>query len=244
MTIKSFKMLIGGKWTDRLETLNVYNPQDNSLFATVPKASREDVLLAIETAEEGAKIAAAMPVYERVSILNKTANYVEENNETFAHTIASEGSKTITEARSEVARCVNTIRLGAEEASRITGETIPFDQMPGHEHRVGYFYRFPIGVIAAITPFNDPLNLVAHKMGPAIASGNAIIVKPATITPVSALMLAEAFEKSGLPPKVLSVITGTGGEIGDPLVTHPSVRMISFTGGLETGEHIAKQAGL
>src|SRR5690625_410204 len=244
MTTKSFQMLIGGEWTDSSETLGVYNPQDNSLFATVPRATKEDVLLAIETAEAGAEIAASMPVHERVSILNKTADYVETNNEQFARTIASEGSKTITEARSEVARCVNTIRLSAEEASRINGETIPFDQMPGHEQRVGYYYRFPIGVIAAITPFNDPLNLVAHKMGPAIASGNAIIVKPATITPVSALMLAEAFEKSGLPPKVLSVITGTGSEIGDLLITHPSVRMISFTGGLETGTHIAKQAGL
>src|SRR5690625_4544449 len=244
MTTKSFQMLIGGEWTDSSETLGVYNPQDNSLFATVPRATKEDVLLAIETVEAGAEIAASMPVHERVSILNKTADYVETNNEQFARTIASEGSKTITEARSEVARCVNTIRLSAEEASRINGETIPFDQMPGHEQRVGYYYRFPIGVIAAITPFNDPLNLVAHKIGPAIASGNAMIVKPATMTPLSALLLAEAFVEAGLPRNILSVITGSGSEVGDVLVSHPSIRMVSFTGGLETGTHIANKAGL
>src|SRR5690625_3259267 len=244
MTTKSFQMLIGGEWTDSSETLGVYNPQDNSLFATVPRATKEDVLLAIETVEAGAEIAASMPVHERVSILNKTADYVETNNEQFARTIASEVSKTITEARSEVARCVNTIRLSAEEASRINGETIPFDQMPGHEQRVGYFYRFPIGIIAAITPFNDPLNLVAHKIRPAIATGNAIIVKPATLTPIRALLLAEAFDKNGLPEKVLSVITGSGREIGDELITHPALPLISFTGGLETGTPISKRAGL
>ena len=118
------------------------------------------------------------------------------------------------------------------------------DQMPGHENRVGYTYLFPIGIIGAITPFNDPLNLVAHKVGPAIASGNAIIVKPSTLTPISALLLAKAFDEAGLPPKILSVITGSGSEIGDTLVTHPAIRMVSFTGGLETGEEIAKKAGL
>src|SRR5699024_5499391 len=138
---------------------------------------------------------------------------VHLEGEKFALTIAREGSKTISEARNEVSRCVNTLRLSAEEASRIYGETIPFDQMPGHERRVGYYYRFPIGIIAAITPFNDPLILVTHKIGPAIASGNALIVKAATHTPISALLLAEAFEQAGLPKKVLSVITGSGAEI-------------------------------
>src|SRR5699024_12672826 len=103
---------------------------------------------------------------------------------------------------------------------------------------------FPIGIIAAITPFNDPLNLVAHKIGPAIASGNAIIVKPTTLTPGSALLLAEAFVEAGLPDKILSVITGSGSEIDDTLITHPSINMVSFTGGLDTSESIAKTARL
>lgn len=244
ITTEGKKMFIGGRWLARKESIEVRDPQDNSLITTVPRASREDVLNTVKLAEEGATIAAKMPVHERIAILNKAANYIEKYADLFANTIASEGSKTIREANGEVNRCVETIRISAEEARRINGETIPFDQMPGSENRVGYYYNFPIGIVAAITPFNDPLNLVAHKIGPAIASGNAIIVKPATLTPLSALLLAEAFDHAGLPEKVLSIITGKGSEIGDLLVTHPSVRMVSFTGGLDTGESIAKKAGL
>lgn len=238
------QMLIGGKWVERDAVIEVCDPQDQSLITTVPRANADDALFAIEAAKEGATTAASMSVAERMRILNEAADYVENHKEKYAKTIAREGSKTINEAKREVSRCVQTLRLSAEEARRINGETIPFDQMAGNENRVGYYYRFPIGIIAAITPFNDPLNLVAHKVGPAIASGNAIIVKPATMTPLSAILLAEAFEAAGLPEKVLSVITGSGGEIGDVLVTHPAIKMVSFTGGLETGEQIAHKAGL
>ena len=238
------KMLLGGRWVEKDEKLNVLDPQDDRLITTVPKADKEDMLLAIKTAEEGAEIARKMPVHERIKILNRAADYMEQYKAVYADTIATEGSKTINEARSEVTRAIQTIRISAEEARRITGETIPFDQMPGSEGRVGYYYKFPIGIIAAITPFNDPLNLVAHKVGPAVASGNAIIVKPASLTPLSALLLAEAFLEAGLPKKILSVITGSGSDIGDTLISHPSVKMVSFTGGLKTGEAIAKKAGL
>lgn len=242
--VKGKSMFIAGKWVDKEDVIEVINPQDGKLITSVPSASEEDVLRAIKEAEEGVKIAAKMPVHERMKVLNEAAQYIENHQERFATTIALEGSKTIREANSEVTRCIETLRLSAEEARRIHGETIPFDQSVGGENRIGYYYRFPIGIIAAITPFNDPLNLVAHKVGPAIASGNAIIVKPATVTPLSALLLAEAFAYAGLPPKVLSVITGKGSIIGDILVMHPSIRMVSFTGGLETGENIARKAGL
>ena len=238
------KMFLAGEWVHCDRIIEVRDPQDNSIIDTVPAASAEDMMNCIEEAKEGAEIASSMPVHERMKIVNAAADYVEQNTEKYARTIARESSKTIREATKEVARCVQTLRISAEEARRIHGETIPFDQMPGSENRVGYFYRFPIGIIGAITPFNDPLNLVAHKVGPAIASGNAIIVKPATVTPLSALLLAEAFAHAGLPPKVLSVITGYGNEIGDALVTHPAVRMITFTGGLEVGEEITRKAGL
>ncbi|MFS0647190.1 aldehyde dehydrogenase family protein [Siminovitchia sp. 179-K 8D1 HS] len=238
------EMYLAGKWVGSEKTIEVLNPQDNTLITTVPAAAKEEMLFAIEEAKEGAKIAAALPVHMKMSILNRAADYIEKRSEAYAVTISQEGSKTIREARSEVKRCIQTLRLSAEEARRIQGETIPFDQSETGENRVGYYYRFPIGIIGAITPFNDPLNLVAHKVGPAIASGNAIIVKPATATPLSALLLAKAFDYAGLPPKILSVVTGTGGEIGDVLVTHPAIRMISFTGGLETGERIARKAGL
>lgn len=242
--VLGMKMFLAGEWVGKEETIDVLNPQDHSVITSVPAASAKDMLYAIEKAEEGAKIAASMPVHQRISILNKTAYYIHENKEKYAETITLEGSKTIREARAEVNRCIQTLQIATEEARRINGETIPFDQREGSEDRLGYYYRFPIGIIAAITPFNDPLNLVAHKVGPAIASGNAIIVKPATATPLSALLLAEAFEAAGLPPKVISVVTGHGGEIGDTLITHRAIRMVSFTGGLETGENIAHKAGL
>ncbi|MCY9663488.1 aldehyde dehydrogenase family protein [Paenibacillus alginolyticus] len=242
--IKNNKMFLAGQWVLRENTMEVCDPQDNRLIATVPAASIVDMAFAIEEAQEGFRICSELPTHERIAILQRAADWVDGHKEAYALTIASEGSKTIKEARKEVRRCVETLRISAEEARRLNGETIPFDQMPGSENRFGYYYRSPIGIIGAITPFNDPLNLVAHKVGPAIAAGNAIIVKPAPATPLSALMLAEAFDKAGLPAKVLSVITGNASEIGDVLVTHPYVRMISFTGGLKTGKAIMQKAGL
>ncbi|RNB84746.1 aldehyde dehydrogenase family protein [Brevibacillus fluminis] len=243
-SVKGRKMLVEGQWMECEQVIEVRDPKNNSLIDTVPAATAEDMRKAIEAAKEGVKIAAEMPVHERIAVLNRAADSIQRRSEEFATMIAREGSKTIREARKEVRRCVETLRISAEEARRIHGETISFDQMPGSENRIGYFYRFPIGLIAAITPFNDPLNLVAHKVGPAIASGNAIIVKPAEATPISALLLAEAFDEAGLPPKVLSVITGNVSEIGDVLITHPDVRMISFTGGLQAGQEILSKAGL
>jgi len=237
-------MLIAGKWIDKPEKIDVRNPYDNSLIDTVPKGTAQDVKAAIDAAVLGYHVNKNLPTHTRVDILYKTAQYVQDRFEDFAKTIASEGSKTIREARKEVSRCINTITLSAEEARRISGETIPFDSVPGSENRTGYYYRFPIGVIAAITPFNDPLNLVAHKLGPAIAGGNSVVLKPATVTPLSALKLARAFTESGLPENILNVVTGYGNEIGDPLVSDPRVRMVTFTGGVEAGLDITKKAGL
>ncbi|MRG85128.1 aldehyde dehydrogenase family protein [Salinibacillus xinjiangensis] len=242
--VEQVKMCVGGEWVNRKNKIDVYNPQNNELIASVPAASKEDMLRAIEEAKEGVEIAAEMPVHERISILNRAANLLAERKEEFAQTIAQEGSKTIREAAGEVTRAIETLRISAEEARRIKGETISFDQRLGSENRVGYYYRFPIGLIAAITPFNDPLNLVAHKVGPAVASGNALIVKPASVTPLSALKLAGLMEEAGLPKKVLSVITGRGSEIGDLLIEHEDIQMISFTGGYETGHEISTKTGV
>ncbi|MFJ7308930.1 aldehyde dehydrogenase family protein [Peribacillus frigoritolerans] len=242
--INKNKMFLAGEWVSRDKSIEVLDPQDHSLITTVPAANERDVIYTIEEAKKGVKIAADMSTHERIAILHRAADWIFENKERYATTIAREGSKTIKEARKEVLRCIETLRISAEEARRINGETISFDQMQGSEDRIGYYYRFPIGIIVAITPFNDPLNLVAHKVGPAIAAGNAIIVKPATVTPLSALLLAEAFEKAGLPPKVLSVITGYPSDMGDSLITHSAIRMISFTGGLATGKSIIQKAGL
>lgn len=238
------RMLIGEDWVDKQEKIEVRNPYDNSLVDTVPSGDKEDVEAALQAAEEGAVISRNLPVHKRISILYKTAEIVKANMEEFARTIATEGSKTIREARKEASRCVDTITISAEEARRIVGETVPFDSREGSENRIGYYYRFPIGIIVAITPFNDPLNLVAHKIGPAIAGGNAVVLKPATVTPLSALKLGEAFIEAGLPWKILNIVTGRASKIGDALVEDSRVRMISFTGGTEAGLDIVKKAGL
>jgi glyceraldehyde-3-phosphate dehydrogenase (NADP+) len=208
--------------------MEVRNPQDKSLIDIVPQASADDMHTAISAAVAGFECARALPTYLRMTILQKAADTVAARHEEFARTIALEGVKTIREARKEATRCIETIRLSAEEARRLTGQTLAFDQSVGSENRLGYYFREPIGIIGAITPFNDPLNLVAHKVGPALAAGNAIIVKPHAATPLSALMLAEAIQDAGLPAGVLQVITGRGSIVGDVLVTDPRVRMISF----------------
>jgi glyceraldehyde-3-phosphate dehydrogenase (NADP+) len=238
------KFLLNGEWVDREEKIDVKDPFDNSVIDTVPSASAEDVETALSAAVEGFETAKRMTVYERAQILFKTASIISDNLEEFARVIAKEGSKTIREARKEASRCVNTLIVSAEESKRILGETIPFDSFPGGEKRRGYYFRFPIGIVLAITPFNDPLNLVAHKLGPAIAAGNSVILKPATVTPLSALKLAEALVEAGLPPITLQVLTGYGAKIGDPLVQDERVRMISFTGGVEAGKRIASLAGI
>jgi glyceraldehyde-3-phosphate dehydrogenase (NADP+) len=238
------KMLLGGEWVGRDDRIEVRNPYDDSLLDTVPAASAEDVDAAVAAAVEGFRVNRDLPAHKRMEILRRTADIVAERNEEFARTIATEGSKTIREARKEAARAANTLMISAEEARRILGETVPFDSVAGSENRVGYYYRFPIGVIAAITPFNDPLNLVAHKVGPAIAGGNGVVLKPATVTPLSALKLAEALVEAGLPPNVLNVITGHGHVVGPPLVSDERVRMVSFTGGTEAGLEVLRLAGL
>ncbi len=238
------KMIIGGNWLDKDQKIEVVNPYDSSVIDTVPRGTADDIDQAITAAEAGYAINRNLPAHQRITILHNAAKIMSEQFETLALTIATEGSKTIREARKEVGRAINTITISAEEARRINGETIPFDSAEGSENRVGYYYRFPIGIIGAITPFNDPLNLVAHKLGPAIASGNSVVLKPATVTPLSALKLGQILLEAGLPGKVLSIVTGYGNEIGDSLVSDPRIRMISFTGGVEVGVRITKMAGL
>lgn len=237
-------MLLAGAWVERNERLEVRDPGTGRVLATVPRATAADVHAAVGAALEGQRAMAALPVHARIRILRETAERVELRHEGFSRTLASEGIKTIREARKEVTRAVETLRISAEEARRIGGETIPFDQRPGSEGRMGYYLREPVGVIAALTPFNDPLNLVAHKVGPALAAGNAVILKPHTETPLVALQLAEALLESGLPSAALQVLTGPGREVGEALVMDPRVRMVSFTGGLGTGREIQKKAGL
>ena len=238
------RILIDSKWIDKEDQIGVYDPFDRSLIDTVPKADRDDVTRVLDAAEKGSQIAKKLTIHERSQILYKTADILGNRSEEFAQMLARESSKTIREARKEVSRCVNTLRVSGEETKRIHGETIAYDSFPGGEQRKGYYYHFPIGIVLAITPFNDPLNLVAHKLGPAFAGGNSVILKPATVTPLSAIKLAEALLEAGLPPEVLQIITGHGVEIGEALIQDERIQMISFTGGIAAGKRIVSIAGL
>jgi glyceraldehyde-3-phosphate dehydrogenase (NADP+) len=243
-----FPMFIEGCWvgTGRPEKnmLPVSDPENGRLLAKVPSADAADVERVLRCADRLRETARGLPTHRRIAILRRAANLIEDDAEGFAQTIACEGIKTIREARLEVQRAVETLRLCAEEARRLSGETILFDQRPGSEARSGYALREPIGIVLAITPFNDPLNLVIHKVGPAIAAGNCVILKPHEATPLSALRLAGVLEAAGVPPGMLQVITGLGHKIGDQLVADKRVRMVSFTGGRSVGERVQRVAGL
>lgn len=237
-------MLVDGIWIGLEAVIEVRDPQDGRLVGTVPRAGVAHMQQAISASVRAAAAARSQPTHERMAILQGAADFVQRQQEDYARTIASEGIKTIREARKEVTRCIDTLRLSAEEARRLGGETLAFDQVPGNDGRFGYWTRQPIGVIGAITPFNDPLNLVAHKLGPAIAGGNAVILKPDSKTPISGVKLVEALHSAGAPAGLVQVITGPGAQVGEALVTDPRVRMISFTGGAAVGETIIAKAGL
>ena len=169
---------------------------------------------------------------------------MDERREEFAEIIAKEAAKPIRAARGEVDRTVQTYKFAAEEAKRIYGETLPLDAAPGADGRIAYTIRKPIGVIGAITPFNFPLNLVAHKVGPAIAAGNTVVLKPADQTPLSSYALVELFEEAGLPKGALNIISGPGSTVGEAIVTNDDVASITFTGSPKVGLGIKAKAGL
>lgn len=237
-----FGLFIGGRWVRRPESIDVTNPFDGQRVATIAAAAPEDVEAAVGAAK--ASLAVDFPLHARYDVLMRTAARIDAQQSAYAHAIALEGSKTIREARREPARAATILRLAAEEGRRLGGETLPFDSVPGSENRVGYYFRFPLGVVAAITPFNDPLAMVAHKIGPALAVGNAVVLKPASATPLSALRIADDFMAAGLPPGRLNIVTGSGEDIGAALVSDPRVRLVTFTGGVSTGEAITRTAGL
>ena len=238
------KMYVNGKWTDGMQSTPVFNPYDQSVVDTVPKASAAEVTQAITSAERGAKVMAATSAYERYDILRRAADLMEERSEDLARTITLEEGKIIFEARVEVQRAIQTITLSSEEAKRLYGETLPLDAAPSAQGQFGFTIRVPVGVVAAIAPFNFPLNLVCHKIGPALAAGNSVVLKPAGDTPLSALKMTEILLDAGLPEEGIQCITGSGAEIGDILTGDPRVRKITFTGSMEVGDRICRNAGI
>jgi acyl-CoA reductase-like NAD-dependent aldehyde dehydrogenase len=238
------KLYINGEWVEATSYTTLTSPYSGEVLAEIPIATESEVEQAIAAAYEARNMMAKMPAHKRAAILEKVAELLQERAEEAAQMIALEAAKPITTAKAEVGRTIQTYKFAAEEAKRIHGETIPLDAAPGGENRVAFTVREPIGVIGAITPFNFPMNLVAHKLGPAIAAGNTIVLKPASQTPLSAYFIAELFEQAGLPKGALNVVTGSGKTVGDKLVTDERISMITFTGSPAVGIGIRNKAGL
>src|SRR5215211_1607156 len=244
----AMQMLIGGRWrpaagAGRRE--DVTSPYDGSVVGTVPVAGPDDVEAALRAAEHGAGTWRRTPAHERMRILLRAAELADERAEETARLISGECGKTITEARGEAARSGDLIRLAAFEGTQLYGDSLPLDANRGTgQDKIGFTLRQPCGVVVAITPFNYPALLVLHKLAPALAAGNAVVLKPARNTPLTALALAACFVDAGLPEGVLSVLTGPGGTLGDALVGDPRVRKISFTGSTAIGERITRMAGV
>ncbi|KPL15647.1 aldehyde dehydrogenase [candidate division WOR_3 bacterium SM1_77] len=236
-------MLVNGKRIRKDKEVEVINPYNDQVVYTLGMSDTNDVEKAITIAERGFRILKEMPAGQRARILENASDIIQQRKREFSHAIALECGKTIHEARAEVDRAVNTMKLSALAALKLTGETVRFD-LAGQSRKMGFYIRVPLGIVCAITPFNFPLNLSCHKIGPAIAAGNAIIHKPATKTPVSGVMLAEALIDAGLPIEGITVLVGSGSTIGMSLIKHPLVKKISFTGSLEVGETITANCGM
>jgi acyl-CoA reductase-like NAD-dependent aldehyde dehydrogenase len=238
------KLLIDGQWVEAGPLMEVKNKYDGKIVGTVPTARKEDVDAAIDAAERAEDVMADMPAYKRAEILLKTAALLRERSDDLAKTIAAEAGKALKFARAEVERAVSTFTIAAEEAKRLHGETIPLDAVPAGEGYFGFWTRRPVGVIAAISPFNFPLNLVAHKVAPALASGNTLVLKPASTTPLAAVKLCQILQEASLPAGAINLVVGSGGTVGEWLVTDPRVDKVTFTGSPEVGRHILSVAGI
>jgi acyl-CoA reductase-like NAD-dependent aldehyde dehydrogenase len=223
--------------------LDVINPYDNSVVGTVPEAEEANVRAAIARATAAESGMADLTANRRAAILSKTAEIIDGEAISIARTMAQESGKPLKFARGEVSRAVETFTFAAEAARSLHGETIPLDAAKGGVGKIGYYVRVPVGVIAAITPFNFPLNLVAHKVAPAIAAGNPIVLKPNPATPLTALHLGDILREAGLPEGGFEIVVG-GADVGNWLVTDPRVKMITFTGSVPVAREISKVAGI
>jgi acyl-CoA reductase-like NAD-dependent aldehyde dehydrogenase len=235
---------VNGEWKSAMDFAELQSPHTKEVIAHIPQATREEVEQAIEVADGARKQMAALTAYERAAILEHIAQLFIDNRQQAAEIISLEAAKPMKYALGEIDRTIETYKFAAEEAKRLTGELIPMDAAKNGANRFGYTIEEPLGVIGAITPFNFPQNLVAHKVGPAIAAGNTIVLKPASQTPLSALFLAELIDQTALPKGAFNVITGSGRTVGDALVESDKVKMITFTGSPAVGIGIRNKAGL
>ena len=235
------KMLINGEWVASGSTLPVINPYDSSEVGVVCLAGKDEAEMAIASADKAFPVLRAMASHERASILRKVAAGLEENAELLARTITREAGKPILDARGEVSRAIQTFTIAAEEATRIGGEVLPIDITPAAKGRFGLVRRFPVGPVLGITPFNFPLNLVAHKVAPAMACGNPIIIKPASATPLTALLLGRIVTEAGWPAGGLNVTPARGAD-AEAMALDERIKKITFTGSPAVGWALKQKA--
>lgn len=232
-------LLIGGEWREAAERFDVRNPYDGTRVADVSRAVPADATAAID----GARPPVLSP-YERAGVLSRARAHLAGQREAVARTVIAETGFTTKDVAGEIDRCLETLALSAEEAKRIAGEVVPFEGAPDGAGRFGYTRHEPLGIVVCITPFNAPLNTVAHKIAPAFAAGNAVILKPAERTPLSAALLCQALVEGGAPPGSISLLQGAGAEIGPALLADPRPAFFAFTGSTAVGKRIHAAAGL
>jgi acyl-CoA reductase-like NAD-dependent aldehyde dehydrogenase len=238
------QMYVAGEWRGAAREEDVTSPYDGEVVGTVPVAAADDALAALAAAEEGARAMRALTPWERSDILRRAAQALDGLLPELARTIALEVGKPLLEATNEANRIPELLRVSASEGARMHGETVPVDAAPGGAGKVAFTIRQPCGIVVAITPFNYPALLVMHKVGPALAAGNAVVLKPARQTPLTALLLTRVLLDAGLPEHALQCLTGPGAELGEVLCADLRVRKISFTGSTLVGEQITRVAGV
>lgn len=234
------RLLIGGEWLETGDWIEVRSPYSGDVVARVAAGGAEEARRAIDAAE--AAMREPLPAHKRAEILVRVAGYLGRRHDEVARLISDEAGKPMKAARLEARRAMSTYTMAAVEARKLTGEVVPMDASQGGEGKMAFTIRRPVGVVAAITPFNFPLNLAAHKIAPALAAGCAVVLKPASQTPLSALLLAELETEAGLPPGWLNVVAGPASEIGDVFVEDERVKLITFTGSSEVGWKLAERA--
>jgi acyl-CoA reductase-like NAD-dependent aldehyde dehydrogenase len=231
---------IGGEWRMGAETFDVINPYGGAVVAQCAKGTPADIEAAVAAAREAMRT--PIPAHERAELCDRVAAILRDDVEGFAREICVEAGKPIKTARAEAERAVSTWTFAAVEARSLTGETVPMDASPAGKGKVAFSFREPRGVVAAVTPFNFPLNLVAHKLAPALAAGCAVVLKPAEKTPLSSVRLVRAMVSAGVPAGWINLVNGMGEDVVMPLVTHPDVSVVSFTGSTKVGHLIAEKA--
>jgi acyl-CoA reductase-like NAD-dependent aldehyde dehydrogenase len=242
MTPPEVRMLIDGRWVDGGKELTVLDKYRLTPCARLHTATQQQVRAAAAGAQRAFEASKLTP-NERGAILDRAAAMLERDTARLTKALQTEGGFTLSDAQGEVKRCIQTFKLSAEEARRLVGEMIPLEGAPQQQGRLGFTIRVPLGVVCAITPFNAPLNTVAHKVAPALAAGNAVLLKPSTHTPTPANLMAEALLEAGLPPGLMTVVHG-GADVAEWLIEEPAVRFFAFTGSTEVGKSIQQRAGL